>query len=74
MKLFKHHGARRFETAFDPDKQEAVIRGSICTSEKVAGFKNKDDGTFTEVMLIHSYKDIERFKEKYGVDALKTEY
>ena len=75
MKLFKHHSAGRFENdAFDPEKQTAVIRSSICTGEKVAGFRNKKDGTFTEVMLIRSPKDIEKFKEMYGVDTLKTEY
>ncbi len=39
---------------FDPESQEAVIRSSICTGEKTAGFKNKADGHFTEVMLIKS--------------------
>ena len=37
---------------FDPNKQCAVIRCSICTGEKVAGFKNLEDGSITEVMLI----------------------
>lgn len=65
----------RFETApFDPETQIAVIRSSICTGEKVAGFKDKKDGHFTDVMLIRTPKDIEIFKETYGVDSLKTEY
>ena len=29
---------------FDPQTQYAVIKSSICTGEKVAGFKNKTDG------------------------------
>ena len=29
------------EIAFDPDNQYAVIRSSVCTGEKVAGFKSK---------------------------------
>ncbi len=75
MRVFKWHKGGRFESEmFDPEKQEAVIRGSICTREKAAGFRNKEDGTFTEIMLIRSYKDIERFKEKYGIDTIKTEY
>ena len=75
MKWLKHHSVRRFENdAFDPETQEAVIRSSICTGEKVAGFKNKKDGKFVEVMLIRSQKDLEEFKETYGVDSLRTEY
>ena len=59
---------------FDPDTQYAVIRSSICTGEKVAGFKNKSDGHFTDVMLIRSPSDEQRFKEIYGIDKIKTEY
>ena len=51
-----------------------MIRSSICTGEKVAGFKDKTDGHFTEVMLIRSQKDIEKFKEQYHVDSIRTEY
>ena len=65
----------RFQTEpFDPEKQYAVIRSSICTGEKVAGFKNKDDGRFYEVMLIRSVEDVRRFKETYDLDTVKTEY
>ena len=59
---------------FDPEKQDAIIRCSICTGEKVAGFKNKADGHFTEVMLIRSPREEERFKEMYHLDTIKTEY
>ena len=62
------------EIKFDPDKQYAIIRSSICTGEKVAGFKNKEDGHFTEVMLIRSYEDELRFKELYNLETIKTEY
>lgn len=65
----------RFEVPpFDPENQYAVIRSSICTGEKVAGFKNKKNGRFTEVMLIRSQKDIEVFKKNYNIDKIKTEY
>ena len=59
---------------FDPATHDAVIRSSICTGEKVAGFKDKTDGHFTEIMLIRSQKDIEKFKEQYHVDSIRTEY
>ncbi|MBR5960335.1 MAG: aspartate dehydrogenase [Clostridia bacterium] len=60
--------------SYDPEKQEPVIRSSICTGEKVAGFKSKEDGHFTEVMVLRTPKDEERFKERYGVENIKTEY
>ncbi len=59
---------------FDPDKQYAVIRSSICTGEKVAGLKNKEDGHFTEVMLIKNQHDLELFKKEYNITEIKTEY
>ncbi len=73
-KADKSHGGR-FETApFDPKTHDAVIRSSICTGEKVAGFKDKKDGHFTEVMLIRSQADLQEFKDRYGVDLIRTEY
>jgi hypothetical protein len=66
--------SREPEIKFDPDKQYAIIRSSICTGEKVAGFKNKEDGHFTEVILIRSYEDELRFKELYNLETIKTEY
>ena len=59
---------------YDPSTQYAVIISSICTGEKVAGFKNKIDGHFTGVMLIKTPKDEKTFKEMYGLDDLPTEY
>lgn len=65
----------RFEqNTFDPETYYPAIRSSICTGEKVAGFRNKKDGHFTEVMLIRSKKDEEEFKRIYKVDELKVEY
>lgn len=59
---------------FDPETQYAVIRSSICTGEKVAGFKNKKDGHFTEVMVIRSSADEKIFKDMYGIESVRTEY
>ncbi len=76
MKRFKFFGVNGgFEKpGFNPDTHYAVIRSSICTGEKVAGFKNKKDGGFTEVMLIRNRDDLREFKEKYKVENIKTEY
>lgn len=59
---------------YDPKKQYAVMHVSICTGEKVAGFKNYDDSHFTEVMLIRNVEDEKRFKAIYGLDEIKKEY
>lgn len=64
----------RDKIKFDPETQYAVIRSSICTGEKVAGFKNRKDGHFTEVMLIKNPDDEKHFKEIYGLDTVKVEY
>ena len=74
MKLFGRKKAMEPAVHFDPETQYAVIRSSICTGEKVAVFKNKTDGHFTEVMLIRSPADEKEFKETYGVDSLRVEY
>ena len=74
MKLFGRKKARETAVQFNPETQYAVIRSSICTGEKVAGFKNKTDGHFTEVMLIRSPADEKEFKETYGVESVKVEY
>lgn len=60
--------------AYDPETQIAVVRGSICTGERVAGFKDRQSGQFKEVMLIRSQRDLEEFKRQYKVDTVKTEY
>ena len=59
---------------FDPERQYAVIKASICTGEKVAGFKDKSTKAFTEVMLIRYAADEERFKEIYDIQDIKKEY
>ncbi len=64
----------RAEFPFDPEKQAAVIRSSVCTGEKVAGFRDLAGGRFTEVMLIRSGEDERRFREAFGLESVKTEY
>ena len=75
MKLFKRFASTDFDKpTFSPETHDAVIRSSICTGEKVAGFKSKKDGHFSEIMLIRSEKDLEKFKREYRVTTVKTEY
>lgn len=77
MSLFKKPHKKQHlseDISFDPDKQIAVIKSSICTGEQVAGFKSKEDGHFTEVMLIRDSKDLARFKGLYKLEEIKKEY
>lgn len=58
------------------DKQNKIpaVRSSICTGEKVAGFKDKTTGHFEEIMLIRTDADLAEFKKMYGVDEVATIY
>ena len=59
---------------YDPEKEKPVIRASICTPEKAAGFRDRKTGAFREIMLIRDRKDLDRFLEAYGLDHVDTEY
>lgn len=71
MILFGLRGkdAREAAPAYDSEKLTPVIRSSICTGEKVAGFRDKTTGKFTEVMLIRTPHDLEAFRKKYGIEG-----
>ena len=51
-----------------PDGCIPVIRCSICTGEKVAGFKNTTTGKISEIMLIEDDFDLRKFRERYGIE------
>lgn len=59
---------------FDPDKQMAVLKCSICNGEQVAGFKDKESGKFTEVCFIRNGIELDQFMEKYGLSTISKEY
>lgn len=59
---------------FDPQCQEAVIRVSACTGEKIAGFRSRKDGSFTEVMVLRSAEEEKRFMRMYGLESIRREY
>ena len=54
---------------YPPEEWEPVIRSSICTGEKVAGFKNRYTGVFEDVMLVRAPSDVEVFRQKYKISA-----
>ena len=58
---------KQVKELYDRENQRPVIRASICTGEKVAGFKDINTGKFTEVMVIRDSKDMEEFTSKYDI-------
>ena len=59
---------------YNQEKQRAVLKCSICNGEQVAGFKDKQTGHFTEVMLIKDGRDLDTFMEMYDLSAVTKEY
>lgn len=59
---------------YNSEKQRAVLKCSICNGEQVAGFKDKQTGHFTEVMLIRNGQDLDTFMEMYDLSAVSKEY
>ena len=64
MKLFQK---KEKQGTYDAAALTPVIRSSICTGEKTAGFREKDTGRFREVMLIRTGEDLEAFRRQYGI-------
>lgn len=64
--FFRRHKSAGIEE-YDYERLCPAIRSSICTGEKVAGFRNKETKFFTEIMLISSDKDLKAFKDRYGI-------
>ena len=54
---------------YDRKTLEPVIRCSICTGERVAGFRDRQTGAFREVMLIRNEQDLAAFCREYGVNG-----
>lgn len=52
---------------YDSKEETPVLLCSICTGEQTAGFKNLQTGKFTGVMRISSPKDLESFRQQYGI-------
>lgn len=61
-------GRRKIKTEdYDKENKKPVIRAGICTGEQVAGFKDVHTGKFEEVMLIKNHRDMEVFRQRYGI-------
>lgn len=62
-------GKKKRTGSYDRENQVPVIRASICTGEKVAGFKDIHTGKFMEVMVVRSDRDMQEFLSIYGISA-----
>lgn len=73
--IFKKQ-AQTQKQQYDKTKQKPIIRASICTGEKVAGFKDLATGQFSEILLIRNDGDLYEFMQSYGVerDEIVKEY
>ncbi|MBR2571394.1 MAG: aspartate dehydrogenase [Clostridia bacterium] len=60
---------------YDASALTPVIRSSICTGERVAGFRENATGRFREVMLIRDDRDLDTFRSQYGITGdIETVY
>lgn len=75
MRLFSGKKEKEPRRAYDPALLKPVIRASICTGEKTAGFRDLKTGKIREVMVIHGAADLEAFRREYGIDEeIETVY
>lgn len=73
LSLFGKKKTEKFP--YDPEVWTPVIKSSICTGEKTAGFKNRKTGHIEEVALIISDRDLQEFRETYGLKGnIETVY
>ncbi|MDE7323604.1 MAG: aspartate dehydrogenase [Lachnospiraceae bacterium] len=65
---------KKKKAIYDKENQIPILKCSICNGEQVAGFKDIHTGKFQEVMLIRNQKDLDSFKELYGVESVGKAY
>ena len=67
---------KRETRTYDRENQRPVIRASICTGERTAGFQDVRTGKFAAVMLLRTPADLEAFCRLYGIsaDQIATQY
>ena len=74
MTLF--HRKKHLSVAFDPLKEEPVVKKSICTGEATVGFVDKSTGHYRDIQKVTSPVEIEAFCEEVGIDpqTIRTIY
>lgn len=77
MGLFsRNHGRMEKDSPpdFDREKEEPVVRCSICNGEMVAGFREKEGGHFREYRMLRSQQEIDGFAKMCKVTSVRKEY
>ena len=69
MSLFHKNSPRPID--YDREKEEPVIRRSICTGEATAGFVDLESGHFRDIQVVRSPLEIREFCERTGIDPEK---
>ena len=69
MNMFSRRKKTAPAGAYDHALFRPAIRSSICTGEKVAGFKELSTGRFREVMLLRDERDLAEFRQTYGIEG-----
>ncbi|MCI8562858.1 MAG: aspartate dehydrogenase [Lachnospiraceae bacterium] len=59
---------------YDRENWRPVLKCSICNGEQVAGFENIHTGVFKEQMLIRNNRELDEFKDRYGIKEIKKIY
>lgn len=72
--LWKRRKPLAEKIPYDPTRQTAVLKCSICNGEQTAGFQDKETGKFQEVMLIQNSSDLKLFQKIYGLNDIKKIY
>ena len=67
-------GKKPSDPLYDKTGKIPVIRSSICTGERVAGFLNPKTGKFEEIMLIRTEADLREFTTSYHVSRDELRY
>ncbi|MCR5705090.1 MAG: aspartate dehydrogenase [Eubacterium sp.] len=67
MALFFNKKNQAQSPKYDVANKEPIIKASICNGEQVAGFRDIQTGEFNEVTLIRGKRDLEEFKQRYGI-------
>ncbi|MBP5186950.1 MAG: aspartate dehydrogenase [Clostridiales bacterium] len=57
--------------AFDPEKEEPVVKKSICTGEATVGFVERATGKYRDVRKVTSPLEIAAFCKQVGVEEGK---
>lgn len=76
MGFFKKKSIKDKAVAGFEDREvwQPVIQCSICTGEQRAGFVDKRNGEFRELMLINDPGDLKEFMKMYDIRDIKKIY